>query len=198
MIKLKNRKPVPLGNAGIFAVLILLVGEEGREEILFEKRSLNIRQPGEVSLPGGRVEAGESYEEAALRETKEEIGIDPSKIEILGELDYLVASNRMIRSFVGRMEDFDQNRFRQNDEVESIFTVPVKYFLENPPKNYNTPMRIQLQDDFPYERIPSGKDYPFGEYVHSVPLYLDTDPLIWGFTARIVDGFIKRLEVESC
>lgn len=52
MIKLKNRKPVPLGNAGIFAVLILLVGEEGREEILFEKRSLNIRQPGEVSLPG--------------------------------------------------------------------------------------------------------------------------------------------------
>lgn len=197
MIKIKKKKAIPLGNRGIFAVLILLVGEAGKEEILFEKRSLKIRQPGEVSLPGGRVELGETYEEAALRETQEEIGIDPSTIEILAELDYLVASNRMIRAFVGRTESFDINKFEKNDEVESIFTVPVQYFIEHPPKIYTTPMRIQLQDDFPYEKIPSGKKYPFGEYEHSVPLYLDTDPLIWGFTARIIDGFIKRLEVES-
>lgn len=196
MIKIKNRKAVPIGNIGIFAVLLLLVGEEGKEEILFEKRSLKIRQPGEVSLPGGKVEKGESYLEAALRETEEEIGIDSSKIEILGELDYLVASNRMIRAFVGRTDSFDKEKFVKNDEVESIFTVPVKYFIENPPKYYSKPMRIQLQDDFPYDKIPSGRKYPFGEYVHAVPLYIDTEPLIWGFTARIVDGFIKRLEVK--
>lgn len=190
-----KRKPVPLGNTGVFSVLLLIVGEEGKEEILFEKRSLTINQPGEVSLPGGKVECGESYEEAALRETEEEIGIHPSKIRILGEIDYLVSGERMIRAFVGRVKSFDKRKFKRNGEVDSIFTVPVKYFVENPPKYYTRPVNIEFDDEFPFEKIPSGRKYPFGQYKHSVPIYLETDPLIWGFTARIVDSFIKRLEV---
>jgi len=42
--------------------------------------------PGQISLPGGAVDPGESIEEAALREAQEEIGVDPSRVEILGRL----------------------------------------------------------------------------------------------------------------
>ena len=65
-----------------FAVLILLVAKPDGLHFLFEKRAAKIKQPGDICFPGGRLEAGESVEACALRETFEEIGLE--NIEILG------------------------------------------------------------------------------------------------------------------
>ena len=193
-MKWYEKRPIPMGIQDVFAVMILLIGEEGKEKILFEERSHNITQPGEVSLPGGRVEEDESYLEAALRETEEETGYPASKIEVIGENNYLVAKNRMIRVFVGRARDFTISKFQKNWEVDRVFSLPVSYFKENPPKTYCNAVKIEMNESFPYDKIPNGRDYPFGEVIHEVPIYVDTKPVIWGLTARIIENFIKEYE----
>jgi len=59
--------------------------------------------PGEVSLPGGAVDPGESDEQAALREAQEEIGVDPSSVRIVGSLStlWVVVSGFLVQPFVG-------------------------------------------------------------------------------------------------
>jgi 8-oxo-dGTP pyrophosphatase MutT (NUDIX family) len=71
------------------AVLLLFTRpDQGTEPDLFlVQRSRELRHhPGEIALPGGRLEPGESAVDAALRETHEEIGLDPAHVDVLGEL----------------------------------------------------------------------------------------------------------------
>ena len=100
---LNSRRPEPLGMEHRYAVLCLLVEVEGRWHVIFEKRSATLRShTGEVSLPGGRIEEGETPKDAAIRETAEELRISPSALEILGESDYLLTrQNQAVHCFVG-------------------------------------------------------------------------------------------------
>ena len=68
------------------AVLIPLVEKEGEWSILFEVRQTGIRQGGEICFPGGRIEEHETVEEAAVRETSEELLISPEKIEVIAPM----------------------------------------------------------------------------------------------------------------
>lgn len=89
------------------AVLIALFEEHGEARVLFERRSNALRRHrGEVSFPGGRVEAGESPVDAALREAHEEVGLDPSTVEVLGWLEPLrtYSGVSVIRPYVGMLE----------------------------------------------------------------------------------------------
>lgn len=49
---------------------------------MYEIRSQHVSQPGEVSFPGGRVEEGETYQQAAIRETVEELNIEPEQVHV--------------------------------------------------------------------------------------------------------------------
>ena len=74
----------PGGRGRRSAVLALLTADE---EILLLKRSSGLRQhSGQIAFPGGAEEAGETPEETAIRETWEELGIDPGSIRVLGQL----------------------------------------------------------------------------------------------------------------
>ena len=114
-----------------FAVLILLVQKADGLYFLFEKRAATIKQPGDVCFPGGRLEAGESVEACALRETYEEIGL--RHIEILGKYgtQYELASIAM-HAVVGIVPEAELKNLRLSEaEVAEVFTVPVR-FLPKP------------------------------------------------------------------
>jgi 8-oxo-dGTP pyrophosphatase MutT (NUDIX family) len=69
------------------AVLVLLVDRPGGWYLLLTRRTRDLSShAGEISFAGGRVEAGESTLQAALREAHEELGIEPQDIDILGAL----------------------------------------------------------------------------------------------------------------
>ena len=70
------------------AVLLPFWEEDGRIRVLLTQRAASLRaHKGEVAFPGGRLDPGESSQEAALREAHEEVGIDPSAVEIVGRVD---------------------------------------------------------------------------------------------------------------
>lgn len=72
------------------AVLLPLFEEDGETRALFIRRAATLgRDPGHVALPGGRVEDGEAPLAAALRESEEEIGLDPGLVEPLALLPLL-------------------------------------------------------------------------------------------------------------
>ncbi|HRB04141.1 MAG TPA: CoA pyrophosphatase [Ilumatobacteraceae bacterium] len=69
------------------AVLALVADGPDGAEVLLTRRSLEMRNHrGEVSFPGGRLDPGESYVDAALREAHEEVGLSPASVEVVGQL----------------------------------------------------------------------------------------------------------------
>jgi 8-oxo-dGTP pyrophosphatase MutT (NUDIX family) len=77
-------------DARVSAVLIALVDGDDGAEVLLTRRSMDMRNHrGEISFPGGRLDAAETPIDAALREAHEEVGLDPSAPVVVGELAHL-------------------------------------------------------------------------------------------------------------
>ena len=91
------------------SVLIPLVKENNSYSILFQLRSKTMsHQPGEISFPGGKIEANETPLEACIRETCEEIGACEADIEIISPLDiYVSHANLIIHPFVGYVKNYE-------------------------------------------------------------------------------------------
>ena len=118
------------------AVLLPLVRTPEGISVLFEERAHTLRsQPGEICFPGGKYEcADNSFRNTAVRETCEELGLQPENITICGELDCLVTHNGpIIHPFVGLIDDISKITYSKS-EVERIFTVPLKVLLEQKPR----------------------------------------------------------------
>ena len=109
------------------AILIPLVQVDEEWHILFEVRSFTMRkQPGDISFPGGRIDSTDpSPMAAALRETHEELGVDPKTVTIVGTLSpYIASSSFVIYPFVATI-DYNQIIHSYNkEEVEEVFTIP--------------------------------------------------------------------------
>lgn len=72
------------------AVLLVLADGPNGAEVLLTRRSMHMRNhKGEMSFPGGRCDPGETPVQTALREAHEEIGLDPTRPKIVGELEHL-------------------------------------------------------------------------------------------------------------
>lgn len=115
------------------AVLAAWFEREGEPHVLCTRRSWDLRtHRGEVSFPGGGEEDGdEDLRATALRESCEEVGLDPAAVEVLGELDHLttVTSDRFIVPFVGLLAEPPRGLVAAEAEVEQILEVPISALL---------------------------------------------------------------------
>lgn len=179
-----------------YSVFIPIIKIDGELHILYEVRALSLRnQPGEISFPGGRIEDDENFVEAAVRETCEELLLEESDIEVYSKGDFLVNPySAIIYSVVGEIKKPFNEIVPSKDEVESLFAVPIKYFLENEPDIYELDLKVTEKDKFPYDLIPNGRNYKFKRGIDKVCFYEFEDKIIWGFTAKMTYEFIKKLK----
>lgn len=177
-----------------YSVVIPIIDIDGQQNIIFQIRNKNLKvQPGEVSLPGGRVEEGEKPIEAAIREFSEEMSSSPNKIKIISELDTYVAPVRgIIHCFLAEI-DKDIDLDIKNEEVEGVFTVPITYFIKNEPKVFRNRISIQADENFPFDEMSISKKYNWGSYEYPVAFYKIDKIVIWGITANIIWNFSKNL-----
>ena len=146
--------------------------------MLFIRRSDDLSShPGQVAFPGGSHEPGDTDLCAtALREAHEEVGLEPEVVEVLGALDDLnTVTGYHIRPYVGLVtETFFEKA--QSPEVAEVFRVPLSTLLGARPQD-----RDILID---------GVARKFGVYLYD-------GHVIWGATAAILKGFLKRLKSDE-
>ncbi|MBW2345242.1 MAG: CoA pyrophosphatase, partial [Deltaproteobacteria bacterium] len=159
------------------AVLIPLLDDGGVPEVLFTKRTDKVEHhKGQISFPGGAVDDGDgSFEDTALREAHEEIGLRQEDVEILGRIDdtlTLVSSFVVhpVVGFVPNSYDFVINRV----EVKRIIKVPLYVFHPENPQ--------YQRGSVEYE----GMTYRAIAYEYN-------DDVIWGATARMMENFMNIL-----
>jgi 8-oxo-dGTP pyrophosphatase MutT (NUDIX family) len=174
MSELRTRGKKSLSPDGVVtaAVLVPLFSQQGQMKVLLTRRSQLVEHhKGEISFPGGKLDDSDpSLLSCALRETSEEIGVHPSDVEILGELDdfYTVATGFLVVPFVGIIPyPYD---FRTSPrEIDELLGIPLEVFLD-PHRRKETIME--------FNRLPV-----------TVVSYLWENHVIWGATARILSHF---------
>lgn len=184
-----------------FAVLIPIFELEGSLHVLFEVRSATLAsQPGEVCLPGGRLEPEEALDETALRETCEELGICKDAVELLGPVAPQITPFRYaLHPFVGYLRNFSypEDIHPNPAEVADFFCVPLTWFLENPPMAYSIKSQFDFPEDFPYHLIQNGRQYAWKSADYPVLFYCYGDRIIWGMTAKIIRDFCQRITPKT-
>ncbi|MEA4924427.1 MAG: CoA pyrophosphatase [Syntrophomonadaceae bacterium] len=181
------------------AVLLPLVQYQGETCVLFEKRASTLKQqPGEICFPGGAIEADdEGKAAAAIRETCEELGLQPEDIDLIAPLDIMITPfNFIIYAYAGYIEDYNKISPNQ-DEVEEVFCVPLNYLLRNKPILKKMSLKMDAPADYPYELIPYGKNYPFRQATYPQHFFIWHEYVIWGMTARILNHFLELLKEDA-
>ena len=120
------------------AVLILLYEKNSEIYIVLTKRSMDLKiHKGEFCFPGGTQEkTDQNLCATAVREAKEEIGIDFVDMDILGRIPgYVATSNHYIVGFVGKVQDDYEYELNQK-EVNSIIQIPIKSLITSSSHRY--------------------------------------------------------------
>ena len=171
--------PAPYGRMAA-AVLIAMFEEDGEARVVLTRRASHLRtHRGEVSFPGGRIEPEETPVSAALRESVEEIGLDPAPVEILGQLQPLatISSSSSITPFVAVLPE--RQAFRPNPaEVEHVFDVSLAELLADG----------VFRSEF-WSR--DGGITLFPVFFFDLP-----DDIVWGATARILHELLGLVLTE--
>lgn len=160
------------------AVLVALIDGEQGCEVVLTRRARHLRHHrGEVSFPGGRMDAGEQAVDTALREAYEEIGLDRSKVEVVGGLEPVSTwvSSSFIVPVVARYTG--HTTWTPNPgEVDRVFSVPLTELTRA--DTYRAEWWGEPPDDF---------ELHFFE--------LD-DETIWGATGRMLKCLIDRVVAQ--
>lgn len=193
----ENRKPEIAETEHEYALFLPLVEKEGRLHLLYELRSYTLdRQPGEVCFPGGQMEKDETPRQCAVRETCEELGISEADVNVIAEIDTVHNhNNSTMYCFLGTIDYTVIEASKPSEiEVEEIFLVPIDFLMETEPRISNVDIIPHVPEDFPYDLIGFGPDYPWKRGVMKVPVYVHEGKAIWGLTGRITANLIDILK----
>ncbi|WP_291561827.1 MULTISPECIES: NUDIX hydrolase [unclassified Clostridium] len=192
----KDREIKPIGKYKNSAVMILLCEDEESNDlnIIFEVRSNKLKtQPGDICLPGGMIEEGENPKETAIRETMEELNLNKEDIEYIGDMDYFISPYGMfIYPFISKTNL--EKIIPSKEEVDHIFTVPLKFFIESTPLLYELEIGAINKEGFPFHLINGGEEYKFRHGKLNEYFYEYDNYVIWGFTAQIIKTFIDIIK----
>lgn len=161
------------------AAVLLAVRDAPEPHVVFTLRRADLAQhAGQVSFPGGGVEAGDrDIVATALRESREEVTLDPAAVEPLGYLDCLeTISGYCVTPVVARLAG-DAVLRAQPSEVAQVFEVPLDFLLD--PRNLRQ------------------FEYRLGTERRKVYEYVGVTPRIWGATALMLVNLMQRMGTST-
>lgn len=141
-------------------------------DVLLQRRSATLHHhPGQISFPGGGIEAGESPQQAAVREAVEETGLEPAGVEVLGSLAALPlpVSHNLVTPVLAWWTRPSQVAAVDHAETVEVFRVPVADLLD------------------PAHRASARRG------TSRTPAFVLDGVLVWGFTALVLSGLFDAL-----
>lgn len=157
------------------SVLVPLVDRPAGMTVLLTERASHLKHhPGQIAFPGGRREAHDvDVVATALRETHEEIGLDPARVEVVGRLrEHVVLTGYRITPVVGIvMPVFDL--VLDQSEVASTFEVPLEFLVDDANRRWT-------------QRSFGGREFRMAEYHYG-------ERRIWGATAAMLVTLVREL-----
>ena len=156
------------------AVLVGVMDAPGGPAVVLTKRASTLRHhPGQIAFPGGKIDAGDDGPTgAALREAREEVGLDPARVRPLGHLPaHETVTGYAVTPVLAVVDPFDP--VPEAGEVAEVFLAPLSLLAD--PASYRVERRRWLGQWRAYYAVPWGPYY------------------IWGATARILRQLADRL-----
>lgn len=158
------------------AVLVPLIRLQNQWHLVYTLRSIRLHDhSGQVSFPGGSWEPGDtSLIDTALRESQEEIGLDPGAVRVLGSMAQMAMISRFMVTPVVGVVNWPTPLTVNPDEVDRVFSIPLDW-LADP---FNQEYRVHTH---------GGIDF---DVLYFKPYDGET---VWGATARMTLDFLKLL-----
>ncbi len=175
----KAEAPEEANKAGVLALFI--PDKNGHTELVFIRRSSHYhddRHKGQIGFPGGKKEREDNdMRETALRETKEEIGVEPAEVEVLGKLSnlYIPVSNFLVHPYVGYMRSRPEFSL-QETEIAEVITCDYKRLLN---EDCRDTTKIELSS---------------GIHLENVPYFDLKGKILWGATAMMMAELVHVLK----
>jgi len=166
-------EPKHEGNTKLASVLVIIYGMEPKVLMIEKSKKLNIHA-GEIAFPGGKwTEDDNDLLDTALRETREEIGLNISRENVIGQFENVVTLNSgfTISSFLSILDNIQQ--LKTNSEVKSVLHMPL------------IPLLQTLNDD----QDPNHKS------IQEMYTFTYNDKVVWGASARILKHLVNRLSI---
>lgn len=163
----KHKQPPKPGS-----VLILLYEDEGEIHFpLIKRTDYKGLHSGQISLPGGKKEQGETENETAIRETFEEIGVNPAKVEVIGHLSkfFVIPSNFIVTPVVARI-DHKPNFIPDPREVARV-------------------LQGRLSDLVHDDAIQTKEIVAANQFRLNAPHFEVEGEIVWGATAMMLNEF---------
>ena len=172
LAKLNPTQSTNLKKAGVLIAILYYGRYKTAPSIIYTQRSTKVStHSGEVSFPGGMMEDEDlDLYHTALRESQEEMALDPKLVELLGSLNFLISRFDIeVNPYVAIITE--KPNLIANEEIQEIFEVPIAYLLDNKNRQTQTFQRDKMQLE--------------------MPTWYYNEQKIWGLTAMITADLLN-------